>query len=701
MHLLEIWKRSPLLRVALPLMAGVVLSSYDFLIAIVLAKCLLLGCFFFMQNTINKHWSRSRFLFLEGISYTCLCVLTGAMLARSTKLDGDAQRISMQRSSKQLLAVHVLDEPKEVAWGWSVTANVTARGCDSASVPCRGRIALLLQDSLHARSIHADDGLWLYAEISEVPHAKNPFEFDYAVYRARQGVYVQALVEEGHWQCDSLLHAPTWRGCFVRLRERLLDALRAQPIEQREIGVLAALVLGKTTEMDAEVMQAYAAAGAVHVLAVSGLHVALIYMLLKPLFTWLFGKRRARLLRWLIPTALLWFYAALTGFSPSVLRAALMFSCFIVAETFGRNNNIYNTMSASVVVLVVCDPMVIYSMGFVLSYVAVLGIVVLQPRIHAWCYFSHVLLRKAWELTSVSIAAQIATLPVTLYLFHQFPTWFIVTNLLVIPLSTLVLYVALMFFACMWWAAGSAFIGGLLGLLTRIMNEVMEASSHWPMALMEGIHFTSFEFALCSLVVIAASLCLLWQHRRALLVLMGLVSVWIAHAAYEHWKRRDRLEFCFHSVKGHDVLVAHAADTAYTMADSTWFEEHNLQRRHTEPYVIAMLSGSKVEVQMGDSMCTAAILRVGSWTMIENHTVLLVDSTFHRQPVQAYHPILWFTRESNRVYFTQEQLQALQGYTLVLGNTLSKRKRKWLTDALGKSARVVDVKQGAFVLPLR
>lgn len=701
MHLLETWKRAPLLRVALPLMAGVVLSSCDFLIAISALMCLLLGGFFFTQHTINKHWSRSRFAFLEGITYTCLCFLAGVMLTRSASKEGDSFHIAKQRGSTQMLAVHLLDEPKEVAWGWSVTVEVMTRVSDTAALPCSGRIALLLQDSMHVHAIHADDGLWMYAEMDEVAHAKNPGEFDYANYRARQGVHVQAWVGEGHWQCDSSLYVSTWRGAFVRLRELLLNALRAQPIEQREIGVLAALVLGKTTEMDDEVMQAYASAGAVHVLAVSGLHVALIYMLLKPLFARLFGKRKARLVRWLIPTALLWFYAALTGFSPSVLRAALMFTCFILAETFGRSNNIFNTMSASVVVLVLCDPTVIYSMGFVLSYLAVLGIVVLQPRIHAWCYFSHVLMRKAWELTSVSIAAQIATLPVTLYLFHQFPTWFIVTNLLVIPLSTVVLYVALLFFACMWWASGSAFVGGLLGLLTRIMNDVMEASSHWPMALIEGIHFNAVEFVLCALIVIAASLWLLWQRRRALPVLVVLVSLWLMHAAYHQWQRRHRMEFCFHAVKGHEVLVVHAGDVAYTMSDSVWFEELDIQRRQTEPYAMAMQASSRMNVLSEGSADMDELRLGGSWTMVEDYSVLRVDSTFQQQPVEAYHPILWFTRESNRVYFTEEQLRAMQGYTLVLGNTLSKRKRQWLHEAMGKRARVVDLKQHALVLSLR
>jgi competence protein ComEC len=487
MHLLETWKRSPLLRVALPLMAGIVLSYYDCLLIALASTCCLLGCFFFMQSTINKHWRRSHFLFLNGIFYSCICTLLGMLLARSTSVANDGHHIYAHRGGKLQCAVQLLDEPKPVGWGWSATAEVLAVVEDSVVVPCRGRIALLLQDSLHTIPQHVDEVLWLQAEVAEVARAKNPFEFDFATYRSRQGVHVQAFVEQHHWKKDSLLYTATWRGSFIRLRERLLDALRAQSIEQREMGVLAALVLGKTTEMDAEVMQAYAAAGAVHVLAVSGLHVALIYMLLKPIFSWIFGKRRARYLRWLIPTALLWFYAALTGFSPSLLRAALMFSCFIEADTFGRSSNIYNTMSASVVVLVVCDPMVIYSMGFVLSYLAVLGIVVIQPRIHAWFYFSPIILRKAWELTSVSIAAQIATLPVTLYLFHQFPTWFIITNLLVIPLSTLVLYVALLFFAFQWWIAGSAFIGGVLGLLTRIMNDVMEASSHWPAALIDEV----------------------------------------------------------------------------------------------------------------------------------------------------------------------------------------------------------------------
>jgi len=221
------------------------------------------------------------------------------------------------------------------------------------------------------------------------------------------------------------------------------------------------------------------------------------------------------------------------------------------------------------------------------------------------------------------------------------------------------------------------------------------------MALIEGIHFTGFEFVLCSLLVVVSSLWFLWQRRRSLLLLVGLVSLWLAHAAYGQWKRRERLEFCFHAVKGHEVLVVHSGDTAYTMSDSAWFDERDMQRRHTDPYTMAMHSGCQWEVPMGDSTRSSVLQHDGSWIMIENHTVLQVDSMFHRQPIDAYHPILWFTRESNRVYFNDEQLSELQGYTVVLGNTLSKRKREWLRDALGKSARVIDVKQGAFVLPWR
>jgi competence protein ComEC len=421
-------------------------------------------------------------------------------------------------------------------------------------------------------------------------------------------------------------------------------------------------------------------------------------MLLKPIFSWMFGKRRARYLRWLIPTALLWFYAALTGFSPSVLRAALMFSCFIVAETFGRSNNIYNTMSASVVVLVVCDPMVIYSMGFVLSYLAVLGIVVIQPRIHAWFYFSPIILRKAWELTSVSIAAQIATLPVTLYLFHQFPTWFIITNLLVIPLSTLVLYVALLFFAFQWWIAGSAFIGGVLGLLTRIMNDVMEASSHWPAALIDEVYFTGFEFWLCSALVVALSLGILWRWSRPLLVSISFCAIWLLYAAYHDWQRHDRLELCFHSLKGHEVLAIHDGDVAYTLSDSSWFDQTELQRRHTNPYAMAKQARVESNFRMSDSLCEGKLHHSAQWTFCGSQAVLIVDSTFHRQPFTDFHPFLWFTREANKVYFNKEQVQALQGYTIVLGNTLSKRKREWVRDALGETTRIIDLKEGAFLL---
>ena len=251
-----------------------------------------------------------------------------------------------------------------------------------------------------------------------------------------------------------------------RARQFFKGAIERNLHEKTSKDIAFALLLGIKDDMDKDLKTAYSTAGAMHVLAVSGLHVGIIQLLLSWALGFLKKRRSGRILFLFTSLSFLWSYAFITGLSPSVIRAVTMFSIILIGQQAVRHHNVYNSLAVSAFLMLLYQPMMIRDVGFQLSYIAVLGIVYLQPKIYWLFQPGNILLEKAWSITSVSIAAQIATAPISLYYFHQFPTYFLVSNLLVIPASFAIL---------------------LNGLLLLLMSLISEWLSHLLGTILEGL----------------------------------------------------------------------------------------------------------------------------------------------------------------------------------------------------------------------
>jgi competence protein ComEC len=199
------------------------------------------------------------------------------------------------------------------------------------------------------------------------------------------------------------------------------------------------LLIGYKDDLDKTLVQSYSNTGVVHVIAISGLHLGLIYWLLLKLF-WPLQKRRD--LKWLRPILIiagLWLFSLLAGMQPSVIRSAVMFTCIVLGETWTRKSSIYNTLAFSAFLLLFINPYWLWDVGFQLSYIAVLSIVIFMQPIYNWFYIKNKALDFIWKLNAVTLAAQILTVPVSIYHFHQFPLSFMFTNFVAVPLSSLIL----------------------------------------------------------------------------------------------------------------------------------------------------------------------------------------------------------------------------------------------------------------------
>ncbi|MBP5582817.1 MAG: ComEC family competence protein [Bacteroidales bacterium] len=282
------------------------------------------------------------------------------------------------------------------------------------------------------------------SNLQRIKNSGNPLEFDYEGYMAKQGIYYSAYIKSDDY---SILHNGYQKGIkyySCKIRSYLINIYRKFDFSEKELGVLEALTLGYKNDLDEDTKSAFQSSGAMHVLAVSGLHTGIIMMITSALLCFLNKSRRQRIIKCLIICSVIWMFAAITGFSSSVNRAALMFSLMAIGDATGRNTTTYNTLALSCFILLMINPYLIFNVGFGLSYLAVLSIVALMPLFEKIeISTSNKVLKYVIGIVFVSIAAQVGTSVLSICTFGQFPVFFLLTNILVIPLAYIIMIVAI------------------------------------------------------------------------------------------------------------------------------------------------------------------------------------------------------------------------------------------------------------------
>lgn len=308
--------------------------------------------------------------------------------------------------------------------------------------------------------------------------------FDYAGYLERKRIYRQVYLPDSRW-IESGMFTHNFLILAERTRLQMLEIFRNQDLGEKEFNVLSALTLGYKRGLDPETKRVFSAAGAMHVLAVSGLHVGIVFMILSFFLSFLKKRKRGEIAYLLVMITSLWCFAFLTGLSPSVSRAAAMFTIVVIASVFKKSSNIYQSLVASAFVLLLLNPNNLFEVGFQLSYAAVFGIVFLQPRLDKIFTFRFRVSRYFWALLTTSVAAQIATFPLSAFYFNQFPTFFWVSNLVVIPAAGILipLGISLLFFGGIPLIAVS--LTKITGFVLQLVIQFLETVEKFPLSVLE------------------------------------------------------------------------------------------------------------------------------------------------------------------------------------------------------------------------
>ena len=474
--------RTPFFRLLLALIAGLFTYRYaklsDLMALLIAVPAFLLIVSTFFTSDLHRAY-RLRWGFGAGLMV--LVYLTGYLLAQRQE-----QLLAFNFTEKPVLyQLKVMESPqiKQRSVLCVVSPSLVADSVtpnEQQQQTGNAKAIVYLQRSNSALALQRGDYLLARVDFNPPSDVQNPEGFNYAAWLRGKGIAATAYVDSLRWTKLNFNSKQSFLSVAEQARNSLLGLYRRLELPQADFAVLAALTLGYKDELEPEIRSHYSASGAMHILSVSGLHVGVIYLIVNSVLSLLFRKPSLLSIKTVMMVLALWGYAFVTGLSPSVVRASSMFSMVAIGKALERRAQIYNTISSTAFVLLLFNPSYLYDVGFQLSYTAVLGIVYFQPKIALLLAVKNKALKWLWDLTSVSLAAQLGTLPLALFYFNQFPNYFLLTNYVAIPLSTFIIYAAVSYLAIAWVPMLSDLVGWVLRKLIFLQNQAVEIIHDLP-----------------------------------------------------------------------------------------------------------------------------------------------------------------------------------------------------------------------------
>lgn len=435
-------------------------------------------------------------------------------------------------------------------------------------IPVSGISLLNIAKDSPSTKLSIDDILITKTAFKEINKPLNPHQFNYKSYLKKKYIYHQLSVKH-----MALLKVKTKSktifGIANNLRTYINAKLQNFNFKPEELAIINALLLGQRQDISPEVYANYTNAGAIHILAVSGLHVGIILMILNFLLKPLERFKKGRLIKTFLVVTLLWCFAIIAGLSASVVRAVTMFSIVAVAMNLKRPTNIYNTLAISMFLILLFKPLFIFDVGFQLSYLAVFSIVTIDPLLYKLWQPKNKFINFYWHTFTVSISAQLGLLPLSLFYFHQFPGLFFISNLVIIPLLGIILGLGLLIIILATLHLLPQFIASVFGDIISIMNDFISWVAHQEAFIFTNIpfgpiHLITFYILLISVI----GFYLKRNYTRLRFLLIAIIAIQ-GSSIYLHYEKSQREFVIFHksrnSIIGHtqnDVLyISHDLDS--------------------------------------------------------------------------------------------------------------------------------------------
>lgn len=469
-------------------------------------------------------------------------------------------------SSDQYIAV-VDDEPIFYNKTGRFPVTLVAKRVDSSFQKATGRLLVTLSLDQIVPPIQYGDEIILKNKVKPTPKPLNPLAFNYRNYLQNQGIDGQVYLKSNEYKIIRHHQGFSIKAQALELRKYLVSKFKKYLRDEESYQIAVALIVGYRAVMSQDVVQTFSNTGTIHVLSVSGMHVGIVFIVLMWLLAKVSGSHTLNLLRIAILLIAIWSYTILTGMAPSILRAAIMLSFFLIAKSIQREVNMLNTMASSAFLLLLLQPNMLFDIGFQLSYFAVLGIVLLFPLFKRISIFEgNRFSRIIWDSTAISLSAQIMTAPLSLFYFGQFPNYFLIANLLVILPVTLIMYIgmAMMFIP---FDIINVWLGYVMDWLIKKMFLTLEFLDQLPFATWTGIVFSPVLVLISLIFLFSCSYAFYWKNKVALYISICFLLIGLSSFSYLQYLQFNYTGFRVYST-GKEIALAFIQKSNITMVSS-------------------------------------------------------------------------------------------------------------------------------------
>jgi competence protein ComEC len=553
-----------------PLIAGILcysitqqISWFNFwsvsIISIVLLFLLLFGL---KLKSYGKRW-------LFGSLLNIFIFWLGVHLSFVANQQNQRTHFARFTSDDKIVYLAELTEaPAERENSYKFTLSVRKVYVDGKLFNACGRILAYAEKDSLVKKLNYGSEILFSSRPEDIRKPANPGEFDYARYLSVKNVFHQVYLGSKSFSLTGKFGGNFLKAFALNARSRLLTTMQQNGIKGREFAVAAALLIGYDDLLDASQRQEFAGAGVIHILCVSGLHVGIIFLFTDTL---LFFMRKRKKFLWLRPMliiSIIWLYALITGLAPSVMRASLMFSLITIGKSLNRPAHTYNTLAASAFILLVISPGMLYNLGFQLSYAAVIGIVTFQPHFQRILAPRNKIAVYLWGLVTVSIAAQLITVPISVYYFHQFPNYFLLANIIAIPLAGALVYSGLIFIMLSFIPLVGKILAAIVVAQIKFLNSSVAFIESLPGSVSQHLYLSPFAVIIMYLILFSGLMLYLQKKKSwfyiAILSCLLLAADW----SYISISRMKQQTFMVHSINRHTVISYTSGQQQMIIADS-------------------------------------------------------------------------------------------------------------------------------------
>lgn len=567
----------PFARILLFFIAGIILQIFfplnPFIVITGFSSFILFAA---ASATVKKYLNSYKLRALQSVLYIPALVFSGMLIVLLHNSAAYPLHFKNYISRKSVYIIRLTEPLHEKEKSYKVCGSVEGVMTNAAFQNTTGRILLYFPKDSAIRQLGYGDYILASVSPSPVEPPLNPAQFNYREFLSFHGIYHQLYLANGKWTKSFYKKEYYLLALSYKLREAFVKRIKNIFNSKQELGVASALLVGLDDFLDDEIIQAFSSAGALHVLSVSGMHVGLVYVFLSASLFFLNKRKWTMHLKNFLLLSFIWFYAMITGFSPAVLRSAVMISMVIVAKWASKRSDILNTMFASAFLLLLYDPYMITEVGFQLSYLAVFGIVYVHPQIVQLWEAPNWFLHQVWTISSVSFAAQLMTFPLGLLYFHQFPNLFLISNLVVIPVSTLIIYMGMLALMSFFITGLADFFWYIAFYLTKFLNLTVKFVEGLWFAMIDKISITVFETWILYTGIAASIAFFMYKQRKAIFLFLGCIILFFAMQLHEKITQAKQQKIIFYSVKGNEVVID------FIKGNSTVFFSNDLLYRNSD-----------------------------------------------------------------------------------------------------------------------